>query len=72
MRLLEIIGEAARRVPEDVQAKYSELPWQQMIGLRNRLIHGYDQVDMDILWVVVTQDLPLLISQLEKIVRAQG
>ena len=48
-RLLEIIGEAANRVPELVQAKYSHLPWLQMIGLRNRLIHGYDNVDFDIL-----------------------
>jgi uncharacterized protein with HEPN domain len=63
-RLLEIIGEAANRVPEPVQEKYPELPWLQMIGLRNRLIHGYDNVDFDILWVIVTQDLPKLISQL--------
>jgi len=43
-RLLEIIGEAANRVPDDIQAKYPELPWLQMIGARNRLIHGYDSV----------------------------
>jgi uncharacterized protein with HEPN domain len=54
-------------VPEPVQEKYPELPWLQMIGLRNRLIHGYDNVDFDILWVIVTQDLPKLISQLETI-----
>ena len=71
-RLLEIIGEAANRVPDDVQAQYSQLPWMQMIGLRNRLIHGYDQVDFDILWVIVTQDLPALISQLENIMRVDG
>jgi uncharacterized protein with HEPN domain len=41
-RLLEIIGEAANRVPEKVQARYPELPWLEMIGARNRLIHGYD------------------------------
>lgn len=68
-RLLEIIGEAAKRVPEEVQGKYPDLPWQQMIGLRNRLIHGYDQVDFDILWVIVSLDLPLLISQLEMILQ---
>jgi uncharacterized protein with HEPN domain len=66
-RLLEIIGEAANRVPESVQEKYPELPWLQMIGLRNRLIHGYDQMDFDILWIIVKQDLPGLVSQLEKI-----
>jgi uncharacterized protein with HEPN domain len=66
-RLVEIIGEAANRVPEDVQSKYPELPWLEMIGARNRLIHGYDNVDFDILWVIVKQDLPGLIVQLEKI-----
>lgn len=66
-RLLEIIGEAANRVPDAVQEKYPELPWLQMVSLRNRLIHGYDQVDLDILWVIVKKDLPELVSQLEKI-----
>jgi len=66
-RLIEIIGEAANRVPEDVQIKYPNLPWLQMIGARNRLIHGYDSVDFDILWVIVNKDLPGLINQLEGI-----
>ena len=68
-RLLEIMGEAANRVPEETQSQYPQLPWLQMIGLRNRLIHGYDQVDFDILWNIVKQDLPGLISQLQEIVR---
>ena len=67
VRLLEIIGEAANRVPEDVQMQYHEIPWMQMIGLRNRLIHGYDQVDFDILWMILQQDLPELIKKLENI-----
>lgn len=69
-RLVEIIGEAANRVPEEVQAKYPELPWLQMIGARNRLIHGYDSVDFDILWVIIEKDLPVLINQLEGILGA--
>jgi len=68
-RLIEIIGEAASRVPEEIQTKYPSLPWLQMIGARNRLIHGYDSVDFDILWVIVTKDLPQLISQLENILK---
>jgi len=48
-RLIEIIGEAANRVPDSIQEKYPQLPCLQMIGLRNRLIHGYDSVDFDIL-----------------------
>ncbi|MFO7622965.1 MAG: HepT-like ribonuclease domain-containing protein [Anaerolineales bacterium] len=66
-RLLEIIGKAANRVPENVQARYPELPWLEMIGARNRLIHGYDNVDFDILWAIITDDLPGLIRQLESI-----
>ena len=66
-RLLEIVGEAANRVPEEVQAQYPQLPWLQMIGARNRLIHGYDSVDFDILWTIIKNDLPILIVQVEKI-----
>ncbi len=67
-RLLEMIGEAANQVPREKQADYPEIPWPQVIGLRNRLIHGYDIVDFDILWQIVTTDLPPLIAALEKIV----
>ncbi len=66
-RLLEILGEAANRIPEDVQAQYPDLPWLQMIAARNRLIHGYDSVDFDILWAIIKNDLPVLIVHLEEI-----
>jgi uncharacterized protein with HEPN domain len=52
-RLLEMLGEAANRVPEDVRAQYPVLPWLQMVAARNRLIHGYDSVDFDILWAII-------------------
>jgi uncharacterized protein with HEPN domain len=68
VRLLEIIGEAATRIPTEDREKYPAIPWQQLITLRHRLIHGYDQVDFDILWQIVTQDLPPLLAELEKIV----
>ena len=67
VRLLEIIGEAAGRVPKEDRAHYPGIPWQEIVGLRNRLIHGYDAVDFDILWQIVTQDLPPLVAVLEKI-----
>jgi len=66
-RLLEIIGEAANRVPDEVRENYAELPWLQMVGLRNRLIHGYDNVDFDILWAILKMGLPDLIIKLEEI-----
>jgi uncharacterized protein with HEPN domain len=67
VRLLEIIGEAANRVPATDRERYVQVPWEQIIGLRHRLIHAYDRVDFDILWQIVTRDLPPLVAELEKI-----
>jgi len=64
VRLLEVVGEAAGRVQKLDQDRHPEIPWTEIISLRNRLIHGYDQVDFDILWAIVTNDLPPLISSL--------
>ncbi len=66
-RLLEIIGEAAARVTQAVRDRYSQIPWSAIAGLRNRLIHGYDEVDFDVLWDVVQYDLPALVVELEKV-----
>jgi uncharacterized protein with HEPN domain len=71
VRLMEIIGEAANRVSSAYQFEHSSLPWSQIISLRNRLIHGYDSVDMDILWEILTHDLPDLISELENILSTE-
>jgi uncharacterized protein with HEPN domain len=66
VRLLEIIGEAAGRIPAEEQARRPEVPWHSIIGLRNRLIHGYDDIDHDIVWQIVTTDLPSLASELSR------
>lgn len=68
LRCLEIIGEAASRIPESVRQQHPQITWAQIIGMRNRLVHGYDLVDYDIIWNTVTEDLPPLITELEKIV----
>ena len=57
-RLVEIIGEAANRVSEETRLQHPDIPWAQIIGMRNRLIHGYDVIDHDLLWDTVTNDLP--------------
>jgi uncharacterized protein with HEPN domain len=72
VRLLEIIGEAANRISAEDRSRYPQIPWTQIISLRNRLIHGYDHVDLDILWQIVTQDLPVLTEELERIVPPLG
>jgi uncharacterized protein with HEPN domain len=69
IRLVEVIGEAAARVSPAGQVKCPEIPWREVIGMRNRLIHGYDSVDLGVLWYTVEQDLPPLIVQLEKILK---
>ena len=64
VRLIEIVGEAATRVSSAGQARLAEIPWRQIIGMRNRIVHGYDRVDFDMLWDTIQQDLPPLIVQL--------
>jgi uncharacterized protein with HEPN domain len=68
VRLLEILGEAARRVPSEIQQGHPGIPWSYIVGMRNRLIHGYDRVDLDIVWSVVVADLPLLVARIEEII----
>lgn len=67
VRLLEIVGEAATRIPDGFRSRYPHIPWQDVADLRNRLIHGYDIVDFDILWEVVSEDLGPLIEQLKSV-----
>jgi uncharacterized protein with HEPN domain len=64
-RLMEVVGEAANRVPIEIREEIKEIPWAGVVGLRNRLIHGYDEVDHDILWEVVTSDLLPLVEALK-------
>ncbi len=66
-RLVEIIGEAAARVSPSTREKCSEIPWLAIVGMRNRLIHGYDAIDLNMLWDTVEVDLPPLVAALEKI-----
>jgi uncharacterized protein with HEPN domain len=65
VRLMEIIGEAANRVPHEERSRHPEIPWTQIISLRNRLIHGYDAIDYEILWQIMNNDLPVLVFSLE-------
>ena len=67
VRLIEIIGEAAGRVSPQDQSKYSSIPWHEIVGMRNRLVHGYDQVDLNVLWDTIEFDLPPLIAELQKV-----
>ncbi len=68
MRPLEIIGEAARRVSQQTRDAHPEIPWEEMIGMRNRLIHEYFRVNLKTVWDTVHNDLPSLIALIEPLV----
>jgi uncharacterized protein with HEPN domain len=68
-RVAELIGEAATRLPDEVRDAWPSVPWRQMIGMRNWLIHGYDGVDTDILWDVLSWRAEELIRQIDEILR---
>lgn len=67
LRAFEVIGEAAARVSQSLRDQHVEVPWAQIIALRNRLIHGYDAVDPDRLWQILSSDVPKLIGDLQTI-----
>lgn len=67
-RLLEILGEAARGVSEETKRKHPDIPWSAMAATRDRLIHGYFAVDLDIVWQIVKQDLPPVVQALNQLV----
>lgn len=67
-RLLEILGEAAKAVPEELRAKALDIPWKAIASTRDRLIHGYFDVDLDVVWAILTEDLPELLPRLQRLV----
>lgn len=68
IRRLEIIGEAASRVSTQFRERYSAIPWGRMIGMRNRVIHGYGTVDLDIVWTTVQEKIPELLVLIEPLI----
>ena len=73
LRNLEILGEAATRIPDEVRETHGEIPWRALIGTRNRLIHAYLGIDDDIIWSIIRDDIPELIPLLVTLVEeAEG
>src|SRR5262245_54979361 len=66
-QLIEIVGEAANRVSREGQMRYPDGPWRDAIAARNRIAHGYDTIDYDTVWRIITQEFPLLIAALERV-----
>ena len=67
LRNLELIGEAATHVPDDVRAAHPQVPWRLVVATRNRLIHGYLGIDNDTLWSIVVSDVPALLPTLRTV-----
>jgi uncharacterized protein with HEPN domain len=68
IRRLLIIGEAARRVSEETRQTLPQIPWAAVNGMRNRLVHEYDQIDLDIVWDAATNSVTMLVLELKKVV----
>jgi uncharacterized protein with HEPN domain len=68
LRRLEIIGEAVKHLPDSIRIKYPTTPWRQIAGMRDIIIHEYFGITLDMIWVVITEDLPELKSVIQKII----
>ena len=67
VRALEIIGEATKRLPESFREQHSDIPWKDMAGMRDRIIHGYDTVNLEIVWATVKNRIPELKPKIQRI-----
>ncbi len=71
VRLIEVIGEAASKIKIETQIRHSSIEWRDIIGTRNRLIHAYEAVNLDILYQIVNTDLPILITKLRNAIEQE-
>jgi uncharacterized protein with HEPN domain len=71
VRAIEVLGEAAGKVSEDTRSACPEIPWPEITNMRNRLIHGYFDIDIDIVWNTASIELPALLADLRRIAHAQ-
>jgi uncharacterized protein with HEPN domain len=72
VHLIQTLGESARRVSDQTKGKHPQIPFRQIVGMRHKVVHDYMDVDLDVVFSVVIEDLPSLIAELEKIVPMEG
>ena len=71
VKSVEILGEAASKISEDLRREQPAFPWREMVAMRNRLIHGYFDINLDIVWQTVREEMPALVADLEAILAAE-
>jgi len=67
LRNFEVIGEAAKNVPDNIREEYDEVPWSEMAGMRDKLIHGYATVELQIIWTTIQEEVPALGAQISSV-----
>jgi uncharacterized protein with HEPN domain len=67
VRALEIVGEAAKRIPQDIRNRHPQVPWRSMAGIRDKLIHDYVNVNLEVVWRTATEDLPALLPMIQAV-----
>ncbi len=65
-KCIEVVGEATKHIPDSFKTKYQEIPWRDMAGMRDKLVHGYFTVDLEIVWHTVTDEFPQILPLIEK------
>lgn len=71
IRAVEIIGEATRNIPEEIRTKYPEIPWRDASDMRNKLVHRYFGINLEVIWQTLNEDLPMLANSLQEIIRRE-
>ena len=69
IRAVEIIGEATRNIPDDIRVKYPEIPWRDAADMRNKLVHRYFGINLEVIWQTLNEDLPILANALQEIIK---
>ena len=69
IRAIEVIGEATRNIPDKIRTKYPEIPWRDASNMRNKLVHRYFGINLEVIWQTLNEDLPLLADTLQEIIR---
>ena len=67
LRNFEVIGEAAKNVPDEIRQEYDDVPWAEMAGMRDKLIHGYATVELQIVWTTIQEEIPEVKTQIESV-----